>query len=248
MNVMPPSRHYPKAPITEAIIDLRVEPRAELTLDDLDAPSRADGGASAKRNKTIKAMGLIEVGEHVSASASSEQTGWRYESGDGKLIWQSRFDGFTISRLAPYDRWSTFQQEARRLWVPYREVVRPGKLIRVAVRYVNRFDLPGPKVDLKRYFCTSPEVSPALSQDLNAFFMQIQISQDDIRSQLVINQTIVPPAREDVVSVVLDIDLFRSEEVPQEDPAIWDFFESLHMRKNEIFEACITDKARELIE
>ena len=217
-------------------------------MDDLDRPSRAEEGGWSKRVKTIKAMGFMQVGAQVSASASSEQTGWRYESDDGKLVWQFRSDGFTISRLTPYDRWGTFQQEAQRLWLAYRESVRPQKLVRLAVRYVNRFDLPGPKVDLKRFFRTSPEVSPALSQDLNSFFMQVQISQEDIRSQLVINQTFLPPAREEVVSVVLDIDLFRGEEVPQDEPAIWDFFEVLHARKNDVFEACITDQARELIE
>ncbi|MFN5625028.1 MAG: TIGR04255 family protein, partial [Planctomyces sp.] len=49
-------------------------------------------------------------------------------------------------------------------------------------------------------------------------------------------------------SVVLDIDLFQDHALPNDEAELWKCFEALHDRKNEIFEACITDAARELFD
>lgn len=32
-----------------------------------------------------------------------------------------------------------------------------------------------------------------------------------------------------------------------DEEGVWSFFEELHVRKNQIFEACLTDRTRELI-
>ena len=126
----------------------------------------------------------------------------------------------------------------------YRDVTNPEQVGWLAVRYINRIDVPGDSVDLEEYFRTSPEIAPELPQELEGFFMQLRLPCSEISGQAVINQTIVPPAREGVVSVVLDVDLFRTAEVPQDEEQIWEFFEVLHEWKNRIFEACITDSAK----
>jgi len=239
--------HYKNAPIVEAIIDLRVQLQPNIDLAALERVRINEEGTYPRKNKTITATGEMEVGVRVSASATSEETGFRFLSDDGKRIWQSRRDGFTFSQLAPYDCWQSFRDEACRLWNRYRETVQPSDIQRLAVRYINRFDIPGRTIDLKQYFLTSPEVSASLPQDLAGFFLQLQLPMDDIRSKALINETIVPPARDGVVSVVLDIDLIRHLCVPQDETAIWQAFEELRSRKNEVFEACITDEARRLI-
>ena len=243
-------KHYPKAPITEAIIDLRVRPRADLKLEQLKSLRNGEELAYPKLEGIYEAVGTLEVQVGVSASASAQQnqTGFKFASEDGKYVWQTRINGFTFSRLAPYEDWEQFRDEARRLWALYRQRVAPIETCRLAVRYINRVDLPSGPVDLKDYFRTSPEVSPDLPQELAGFFMQVRIPQMDLGAQVLINQTIIPPAREGVVSVVLDIDVFRDENVAKDEAAIWEFFEQLHDRKNEVFEACITDRSRELFQ
>jgi len=238
---------YPNAPITEAIIDLRVKfvdgsDRALLKLDgDSDLPDYP------KRDEIFEAVGQMAVGPRGgSASVQPTPIGWKFTSADQKQILQSRFNGFTFSRLAPYDRWNPFRDEARRLWDLYRKRVRPEAVVRVAVRYINRIDLPGDSVDLKDYFRTSPEIAPDLPQQLEGYFMQLRLPYPDVSGYCLINQTIVPPARENVVSVVLDIDLFRSLDLPQDEDGIWNVFETLHEAKNNIFESCITDSTRRL--
>ncbi len=243
-------RHYTRAPITEALIDLRVD-APDLTFEKLakvhEGLESAYPTQKTITNTRTRVQGLVGKPE-IAASAVSEQAGHLFVSGNGKYVFQARLNGFTLSRLAPYENWETFRDEARRLWDVYRTVAKPTKVSRMAVRYINRLDLPLPNVDLKDYLRTVPEISPELPQNLVGYFMQLRIPQADIKSMLIVNQTIIDPARPGVASVALDNDIFRSDDVPTSEQEIWDFYEVLRQRKNEVFEASITDNARELFQ
>lgn len=239
--------HYANAPITEAIIDLRVSVPDGTDYARLKQIGEREQDTYPTQEEMFEAVGQMAVGPHGdSASVTRTPTGWKLISDDHRQIAQCRTSGFTFSRLTPYERWQSFRDEARRLWTIYRNIANPDNIARLAVRFINRIDIPGNSVDLKEYFRTSPEVSSELPQTLAGYFMQLRLPYPEIAGLCVITQTIIPPAKADVVSVVLDIDLFRSEDVAQEERHIWDFFETLHVAKNRIFEACITDASRRL--
>lgn len=95
---------------------------------------------------------------------------------------------------------------------------------------------------------TVPEVSPDLPQQgLQTFFMQLQIPQQDLDCMLIINEAFTQPATPEVITIIFDLDLFRQQIWNSDDEDIWSFLEKLRYRKNEVFEASITDKTRELI-
>ena len=125
-------------------------------------------------------------------------------------------------------------------------MVNPEVITRIAVRYINRIDMPIPLDDFNRYLRTYPEVSKDMSQGLSTFFMTFDSPQLDIGAMLKLNMAMVPPPNENVASVMLDIDLFKQIDVPQTDDAIWGDFEHLAKRKNKVFEACITEDTRRL--
>jgi len=237
---------YPNAPITEAIIDLRVELSPDVGLEELRRAHAGQEQAYPEVRQLKCVSGRMHLGDEVTTTASTKPWGHLIRSGDGKQIYQARLDGFTMSRLAPYDRWEPFRDEARRLWNVYKEALSPRRVSRVAVRYVNRIDIPLPLRDFKDYLRTVPEVSPDLPQGLAGYFMRLEIPMPDIKSGCLLNEAIIKPAAPNVVSVVLDIDVFRTEDLPTEEDDIWRFVEDLRDRKNSVFEACITDKAREL--
>jgi uncharacterized protein (TIGR04255 family) len=245
---MKSSRHYTKAPITEAIIDLRVQLPEITTVADIRHCYEEEEKVYPQRNELNLTFGQIEVGPRISTATSSQQIGFRFASDDQKYVFQARLNGFTLSRLAPYENWDTLRNEAQRLWSAYRHTLKPVKIERLAVRYINRLDLPGERIELKDYVRTAPEVSADLPQLMVGFFLQVSLFHDDIKCISLLNETLVEPPHPGVVAVVLDIDLFRAEDVPQEEEGIWRLFETLHDRKNEVFEACITDRTRELIQ
>ncbi len=239
-------RHYPKAPITEAIIDLRVKLADSVPVSELRKVHLGQETAYPRVEAVNVAVGHMEVGERVSTTASRKHVGFWFRSADGKQLYQARLDGFTMNRLTPYESWEPFRTEARRLWNAYRSVAKPENVVRIAVRYINRLDIPLPLRDFKDYLRTVPEVSADLPQGLAGYFMQLAIPQDDIKAVVLLNEAVIEPAVPNVASVVLDIDLFRTAELPTSDDGLWSLFENLHARKNDIFEACITDQAREL--
>jgi uncharacterized protein (TIGR04255 family) len=243
-------QRYSRPPITEAIIDLRVEKAEGLTLAQLEKCHEGEEKAYPTKGTLTLASAQLTLGgqaEAFSHAAANSQIGFLCKNADGGQIFQVSFAGFTVNWLAPYPGWKVLQDEAHRLWNIYRERTRPRKVTRIAVRYINRFDFPGTGVELKEYLLTSPEVSPQLPQHLAGFLMQLAIPQPEIKATLLLSETAVPPPAPNISSIALDIDLFRSDELPEDDTAMWSIFEDLRCRKNEIFEACITDKTRELI-
>jgi uncharacterized protein (TIGR04255 family) len=53
-------------------------------------------------------------------------------------------------------------------------VARPTKVTRIAVRYVNRIEIPA-GVDFKEYILTGPEIAHGIPQTLDNFFMRLEI-------------------------------------------------------------------------
>lgn len=231
----------------EALIDLRCAIEPPATLGALAAVQEAEGERYPDRRDRMRFEGQLTLGSQVGAAASQRHVGYLFTSADGRQAFQARTDGFTFSRFRPYERWETFRDEARRLWDAYRERVAVAGVTRVAVRFINRFDLPLPLNDFKDYFETVPEVAPNLPQALSGFLMRLEIPQEDLDAMLLLTQALMPPEQEDVASILLDIDLFREYEQPVDGDEAWRFLERLRVRKNDVFEACITERAREVI-
>lgn len=241
-------KRYLRAPILEAVLDIRIPLRDDVRLETLARLGAEVGNSYPTRKDRLQFESELTMGAEVAAASTRRsQLGYVFFSIDERQSFQVRKDGFTFSRLAPYTGWEAFSSEARKLWEHYRSVVPVDTITRLGVRYVNRLDLPLPIGDFKDYLRTVPEVSPDLPQGLSGYFMQLQIPQEVIGGMLVLNQAMLPPSAPNVASVLLDIDLFRNVDVPSEDEAIWEFFKQLRACKNHIFEACITEKAKELI-
>jgi len=237
---------YENAPITEALIDIRVELPSGVTLKTLEAVHGEVKDRYPGKKKRVYVEGQFSAGDEIAATAKQTEMGFAFATENGKQIVQVRLDGFTFSRLRPYGNWTELRDEGRRLWEIYRGAVSPQKITRVAVRYINKIDVPLPAIDYKDYFRTTPEVSPALPQELSGFFMRLQFPQADFGGVLILTQTAVPPPSPDMNSVILDLDVFKDGLDLVSANEVWELLETLRNRKNEFFEGCLTNKAREL--
>lgn len=240
------SVHYENAPITEAVMDIRVEPSPGISASKLKNISAGENYPTIEPQHTR--IGQIQFGPSTSATASSQHSGFIYKSADSKQILQAQVDGFAFSRLAPYQKWEPFSTEAKRLWTAYRSIAKPVSVVRVAVRYINRIDIPLPLHDFKYYLRTVPEVSPDLPQGLSGYLMHLTIPLEDIRGTAVITETIIPPPTPNVVSILLDIDVSVLSTSPCDSDLIWAIFDKLRVKKNLVFNASLTHKAKELFE
>ncbi len=241
-------RHYENAPLTEALIDIRVRLPDDVSVHSLVAVQSGEKDRYPARSDHIQIVSELRGHgmEQVATATQQSLTGFVFTSADERQLFQARLDGFTFNRLHPYEQWESFREEARRLWNLYRAVARPREITRVAVRYINRIDVPF-DIDFREYLRTVPEISPDISQALSGFFMRLEIPQPDIDGMLILHEALIPPPRPDMGSIALDIDLFRQVDMPVDEDALWAILEQLRERKNAVFEACITERTREMI-
>lgn len=245
-------RRYSQAPITEAIIDLRVTLPEEFTVNKIADIHPSISNKYPTVQPFYKGIGSLtyEPGSSFKLDASEQQSGYWFRSEDNLRTFQATLEGFTFNRLAPYESWEEFSSEAKNLWEIYKEFCKPTHVTRAGIRYINQINIPtNEPTELQDYLNTVPEISSQLSQKaLRSFFMQLQIPQQDLNCMLIINEAIAPPINPEMVTVILDLDLFRQQKWESNDEEIWNFLEKLRHRKNEVFEASITDKTRELID
>jgi uncharacterized protein (TIGR04255 family) len=241
------SKPYPRAPIIEAILDFRVTVPGTVTADTLAViydRVRTDYPIS---ESILTGSITLQVGASIPIGTSLQQhSGYRLQSEDRSRLVQVTTAGFTYNRLRPYDRWETFRDEAKRLWQIYQDVCNPTAVTRVGLRYINRLELPGTTTDFGIYLRTVPEIPKEIDTGLGAFFMQLQMPQQDLECMLIINEATAPQTDPTLLPVVLDIDIARGYVWQSGDEAIWRYLELLRDRKNKAFEASITDDARKL--
>lgn len=252
-------RIYRRAPIVDAIIDLRVAPAAGIDITRLQQIADAEKPNYPKVENLQESSAEIAFGSTQSVSARSREIGLVLSSEDGVQSAHMDISGFAFHRKTPhsrweefrYSRWEEFSVEAKRLWGLYAAAMRPQSVTRLAVRFINRLIIPGATQDLTDYV----RVLPVFSTDMNPsalsrFFMQLEIPQPDIEGAVaVVNQALLPATPDATErAIVLDVDLFRTANFEPQGSDIWDAFEVLHERKNRIFEASITDRMREKFE
>lgn len=238
---------FPNAPITEALIDIRVELPERITLQDLEAFHNIVKARFPDKKERISYKADFKVSPKGSTVEvpPSKPDGYLFHSSAENKIVQARLDGFTFNKLKPYENWDIFRTEARQLWDEYFKIANPVKITRIALRYINRIEIPLPFKTFKEYVLTIPEIAPTLPQDLAQFFMQLSIPNRDIEATAVINQTMEMPANQRL-PLIFDIDVFREVTYSDNREEMWGEFEKLRKYKNALFFESITDKTKEL--
>ena len=242
---------FPNAPITEALLDIRVTLPAQTDLAKLATLHDAIKQKYPSKQERLAWRGHVEIKAspvpEVSQSATGEPDGYLFTSVDGRQVVQARLDGFTFSRLKPYDKWTTLRDEAQELWQHYVRIASPETVTRVALRYINRIEIPLPMRDFKDYILTTPEISPVLPQGLGSFFMRLVIPDPKAQAVAIVTETVEPVDEANKrLPLIFDIDVFRAVAFNVQDNSMWETFESLHDLQNEIFFKSLTPKAKEL--
>jgi uncharacterized protein (TIGR04255 family) len=237
------------APITEALIDIRIKVRDEFDVHRLESLHEATADQYPAKKERRKWEGRFEFkkGETPISAGTETIDGYIFTSTDGKQIFQARIDGFTFNRLRPYEKWETLRDEAFRLWQLYKTVLSP-EITRVALRYINKFDIPlfpEPLRDFNEYLTAAPIVPEGLPQGVSSFLTRVVINEPTIDAAAIITQAFEQLVDPRYLPIILDIDVFKQWDHISEEEA-WQTLEALRYFKNKIFFKSITEKAKEL--
>lgn len=242
---------FPNAPITEAVIDLRVQLPKDFEGSQLESFESCLQGRYPDKKKQWFFQGGIQVSEEQQKVLETTQgmRGYIFRSEEEQKVIQARIDGLTFSKLKPYDRWETFIAEGQKFWEDYCKISTPERVVRLAIRYINRIDIPFPFSDFNEYILTNPQIAPGLPQGISNLFMRFEFPSEEINSTAIVTQTIAAkPVIPGTLPFIFDIDVVNLCELRPNDTDIWDIFEKLHNFKNKIFFNSITPKAEELFQ
>lgn len=244
-----PRHHYKNPPVVEALVDIQVEHSPDFNVYDLRRVRDNEAEKYPEEQRFMAHSLTVDVATGTPAQRESTLRGFRFIGSAGQQIVLVRQDGFAFSKLRPYTSWESWRTEARRLWAKYVEVVRPQAVTRVAVRYVNHIHLKLPVRAFSDYLRTYPEIGPELSQEVAGFVMRLEMPQPDMRDvTLVLSEGRLHDTSDDTASLVLDLDLFRVGRFEPDSEDVWEVLQELHDRENELFEGCITARAREIFD
>lgn len=246
---MATARHLGKAPIVEAILDLRVALSPDFELErfvQLQQPLR-------DRYPIMESTGVVEgtiqfQAGRATSQASTTQRGFIFKSEDGHDLAQYRIDGFTFNKLKPYSSWKEILPEAKQLWGRFVSVAKPCSISRLALRYINRLGFPLGKEPINKYLTSFPMIPEGIPSVMHHFLTRVGVSDAATGIKANITQTTEEPTEPNSVPVILDIDVFMQGDFPVESTKIWEHFERLHEVKNAIFFGSITEETARLYE
>lgn len=235
---MPEIKHLSNAPITQAIIDIRTKLPPSVDLPRLGSVHDLIRQHYPKRKERKRWEGRIELkeGEPPAQTAVYKGSdGYLYTSEDDKQTVQFRLDGFTFNRLKPYETWERMRDEARRLWRLYLQIATPEKITRIALRYINRLDIPLPITDFGDYLAAPPSVASGLPQGIRSFLTRVAIQEPASEATCIINQALESLTKQGYASLVLDIDVFKQSQLDASDEEAWRVLETMRNFKNRVF-------------
>jgi len=241
--------HLKNAPITEALIDIRIKIKENFDIERFQTLSNTISDQYPDKKARHRWEGRLEFkkGEGPISTSAETVDGYIFTSADQKQVFQARIDGFTYNRLQPYDNWEAFRNEAMKLWQLYSSLIAPD-IVRVAVRYINRFNIPlfpQPLGDFNEYLTAAPIVPEGLPQGVSSFLSRIVIHDHETDADAIITQAFEQIVDPKYLPIILDIDVFKQKELISEKDA-WQTLEKMRHLKNSIFFKSITEKTKEL--
>lgn len=242
---------YRKPPITEAVIEIRFAESIDAArLQKANADFALDYPVEQRlRNVGFELRVPRGHDDQPTAQLGQDEAGYRRASSDLSqivLLWPA---SFALAQLAPYPGWDVFFGRFVREWATGKRASGYRKIARVGVRFINRLDVPliGAVTEESHYLNVYPKLPDTLGSVL-AYGIQAQLPLADVGCNLLLNSSSMPSPLLGHGSFLLDLDIFKEIEPPQKDDDIYDLLNAIRRKKNEVFEACVTNRARELFQ
>ncbi len=236
---------YPKAPITEAVIEIRVANAVKTTTLNKIAKRLKTDYPKSEQIKELE----VQVGNSASNVTARElPISLKLTSSDAANIIILRPSGITTARQPLYPGWDELSARARENWSAWRAESTPSEIRRVGVRFINRIDIPQSEdIKLEDYFNFLPNTEAVFECDLLDYVAQAvlkthiehwtaRITTTPVRTQEVPN----------AASIILDIDVWREVNIPLRPDDMWKTIDEARGIKNDLFERSLTAQTKEL--
>lgn len=237
-------RKYKNAPIIEALCEFQFSPTSPW---DLAIP----GLVYEKIQRDFPKRRQVK---HLDVDVSAKSEGVEQEvrttdriqflRHDEKALIQVSQNLLAVNHLRPYPTWEGFLPLIRKGFDAYYEVAKPVSIQRIGLRYINRIELPGPKVKLEDYLAFYAFLGPDLPQDHGPFIVGVDIPYENERDGLRLQMSSANSQKPGMLAILLDLDYSLRRPASIGFDATFGWIEIAHSRVEEVFEGCVTDTLR----
>jgi uncharacterized protein (TIGR04255 family) len=233
--------HLSKAPIVEAVIDIRVVPSVKWDEISLQSDLKRRLPDFPKVETLRQARYQLPIGKQNNPIVEDLGcVGFKCQSIDNLHIAQFTKEAFVFSRLKPYENWEQLSGEALRLLVVYCELLKPKEVTRVGLRFINRIAIKPAKIELADYYKYPPEPVKELDWTLTGYLHHdvMQVPETAYMVNLIKTVQNIPGER----GLILDIDVFMGNRFEYNESSLKRFLEEMRWVKNKIFFSSLTEK------
>jgi uncharacterized protein (TIGR04255 family) len=235
---------YAVPPIVDAVIELRFETPIDDAVRGQLARKLSGEYPLVERNEVRQFQLDVASGE---VEHSTEERIEKYTSAEEPRGLQIGTHIFSVFAGAPYEGWESLVGRFSKAFAVAKKEWGFRKIERVGVRYINRLDLSENsqgQVDYEDYLnlrINLPETFPPI----HGYTLSFETSLKDYDCLARVQSNVTDPSVPGKHSFVLDIDVWRSRDIPQKEDGLYEFLETMRQAKNMLFETFITDLARD---
>lgn len=241
-------KRYRNPPIQEAVCEFRLKPDSKW---DITVPGliyeKLRKKFPNKKKRTIRGIQTIQTPKGEQHQISTDER-ILFLAKDKKSFVQIGSSVLSINCLNPYPGWDSFKPKIKGGFDALTTVVEVQELQGVGLRYINRIEIPGKRVELEDYFQFRPLLGQDVPQEMEKFIVGCELLPNGKSDICRVQLTDARPQKPDSSAFLLDLDyiLRQSQNISVDRALGW--VEQAHKRIEEIFEACICDSLRKIFE
>lgn len=237
---------YPAPPIIDSVIELRFQVPIAAREFEKAAKRLALDYAHHEVGEEAEVEVRVTSGE-ITPSLKDPRRVHTLSSEDQAS--RVRFDPYKIfwSRLPPYEGWDPLEERLFRDLANFPKKLGFPSISRVGVRFRNRLDVPvndAGVASYEDYIAVNIEL-PDIFDPHDGYVWKVVKHFKDRPLSATVNSGIIAPEIPKTVAILLDIDVYMQRELPSSLDELKGALATMRDLKNEIFEICVTDKARE---
>ena len=239
-------REYVNSPIEEAICEFRLSPETDW---DLAVPGlyydRIKEELPTREQRRVRSVELV-MGTEGLMEELLVQDRIFYFSPDRSVGYQIGPKFLGINVLKPYPSWQRFRPRIEHALRTLTETVDAKGIYGMSLRYINLIQAPGLDADPERYFEFLPRFGAGFPGRADSFMAGAEFPFFEGQDAYRIEVSDGIPSMPESTAFLLNIEYFLAE--PESVPinAAMDWLDRAHRKTVDLFEASITDTAREL--
>lgn len=242
-------RHnYKNPPIAEAVCEFRFQGSSEWDWTILGLVyQQIKAEFPKKRQEKAFEINIAPVEGRIEKGVGDSLSKMQFLREDDSAMVQVGPDLLGVNVLPPYPGWETFESLIQKQFEVYSNIAHPVGLKRIGLRFINKIAFPTKGIETTEYFNYYPRIPTTVEQVHGPFSMSVFHLYESERDALRVRIGHATPQGEHLV-ILLDLDYYLTQPGKVELSGTLDWVRAAHDRVESMFEACITDSTRAMLD